>query len=320
MGLFKGGALRLTQSALYSLIFLCAAIILGIYSYFLSVLADRSAPISQTSKAVEGISGAAVIYLIFAVFLTCCLGGISILAFLAIALDLCFCGAMIAVAVMTRRGANSCKGFVHTPLGNGQSGSGTGGFGGGNNDNVTYSVNLHNACRLNTAVFALSIIAAFLFLITAAMQVLLVRSHKKEKRYGPSPSNNYTSGPAKKKGMFARGNKKTKVVHNDLNHDTELGATPVANDPASIAAAHQDCSHDYRPSHDTGYTGSTVGGNTHATYDKIDAHNGTSGTHAPHGNHGGYYTQPQGTGVNPYGYETAPPVQPKYTTGTATNY
>ena len=35
-------------------------------------------------KAVEGLSGAAVLYTIFAVVLTCCLGGISVFAFLAI--------------------------------------------------------------------------------------------------------------------------------------------------------------------------------------------------------------------------------------------
>ncbi|TKA83409.1 hypothetical protein B0A55_00349 [Friedmanniomyces simplex] len=293
MGLFKGGALRLSQTALYGLIFCCAGIILGIYSYFLSVLADRHQPISQQSKAVEGISGAAVVYLIFAVLLTCCFGGISILAFLAIALDICFCGAMIAIAVMTRHGASSCKGFVRTPLGNGQSGSGTGGFG------------------LNTAAFAVSLIAAFLFLCTAAMQILLVRNHKKEKRYGPSPSNGYTSGSGKKRGLFAR---KSKAAPADTTTDTELGTTTAATGAGALAANH----HDMRPSHETGYTGSTVAapGNVDP-YEKIDPQH--HGGHAPHGTHGGYYTQPQGTGVNPYGYENSA-TQPTYQTGTATNY
>lgn len=84
MGLFKGGFLRLLQSALYALIFCCAAIILGFYSYFLSVLADRNRHIPTWEKAVEGISGAAVLYLIFATILTCCLGGVTIFALLAI--------------------------------------------------------------------------------------------------------------------------------------------------------------------------------------------------------------------------------------------
>jgi hypothetical protein len=33
MGLIKGGFQRLLQTALYALLFLCSAIVLGIYSY-----------------------------------------------------------------------------------------------------------------------------------------------------------------------------------------------------------------------------------------------------------------------------------------------
>jgi hypothetical protein len=274
------------------------------------------AQIYKWEKAVEGLSGAAVLYLICAVLLTCCLGGISFFAFLAIVLDVLFAGAMIAIAVMTRQGANSCKGFVRTPLGNGQSGSGTGGFGnfgeGGNtqDNNVTYSVNLRTACKLNTAAFAVSIIAAFLFLITAAMQVALVRNHKKEKRYGPSPSNNYTSGSGKRRGFFGRKNKK----NHDLEKDAAIGAGGVG--AGTLAANHHN---DIRPSHDTGYTGSTVAAPGTSAYDKVEQPTTHHGNHAPHGTHGGYYTQPQGTGVNPYGYENTTTGN-HYTTGTATNY
>lgn len=42
MGFFKGGALRFVQTGLYFLIFCCAAVILGIYSYFLAVLSNRN--------------------------------------------------------------------------------------------------------------------------------------------------------------------------------------------------------------------------------------------------------------------------------------
>ena len=103
--------------------------------------------------------------MIFAVLLTCFLGGLSFFALLAIVLDVCFVGCMIAIAVLTRDGADSCTGFVNTPLGNGPSNSkdpgyGQGGFGFGSNRNLTYAPNLHLACRLNTAAFAVSIIAA----------------------------------------------------------------------------------------------------------------------------------------------------------------
>ena len=205
-------------------------------------------------------------YLIFAVILTCCLGGITVFALIAMILDVLFAAGMIAIAVMARHGAGSCKGNVKTPIGNGPSSSdngfGKGGFGSGSHGNATYSVHLGLACKLNTAAFAVSIIAALLFLCTAAMQVALVRHHKKEKRYGPSPSNNYTSGSG---GRWGFGKKK-----GNTTKDTEMGA-------GGLAAPQTD----NRISHETGYTGTTVGGTN--SYDKVDGHEG----HAPHGTHGG---------------------------------
>jgi hypothetical protein len=240
-----------------------------------------------------------VLYLICATLLTCCLGGISFFAFVAILLDICFCGAMIAIAVMTRHGANKCTGIVNTPLGIGSAGASTGGFGsvsGSSGDHIVYGVHLGTACRLNTAAFAVSIIAAFLFLCTAAMQVTLVRRYKKEKRFGPSPSNNYTSGYGKHRGLFTRKSK-------NPEKDAEVGAATGG----GLAAGPPDT----RPSHDTNYTGSTVAAGG-VPYDKVEGNTGPT-----HSTHGGYYTQPQGTGVNPYVYENT---QPTYTAGTATNY
>ncbi len=43
----RGGILRAAQSALYALIFCCAAVILGIYSYFLSVLTKHHLYVSH---------------------------------------------------------------------------------------------------------------------------------------------------------------------------------------------------------------------------------------------------------------------------------
>jgi len=72
---FGGAALKFGSTALYALEFGCAAVVLGIYSYFLAVEADRDARIPTWQKAVTGLSGAVVLYTIFAVLLTCCLGG-----------------------------------------------------------------------------------------------------------------------------------------------------------------------------------------------------------------------------------------------------
>jgi hypothetical protein len=167
MAKLAGAALKIFQTFLYALTFCCAAIILGFYSYFLAVLSDRNYYIPKWEKAVEGISGAACVYLIFAVVLTCCIGGISFFAFVAIVLDILFCAGFVALAVMTRDGTRSCTGNnVHTPIGNGPADSRNGwggngnGFGFNNNDNQTYAVHLGLACRYNKACFAVAIIGA----------------------------------------------------------------------------------------------------------------------------------------------------------------
>lgn len=158
---FGGAALKLIQTFLYAVEFFCAGIILGIYSYFLSVLADRDLPIYTWPKAVEGISGAAVLYTIFAVLLTCFLGGKAFFAFLGIVLDVLFTGAFVALAVLTRDGAHSCTGNVDTPLGSGASDSKQGfGSSNGQGNQATYSASLGTICRLNSACFAVSILGA----------------------------------------------------------------------------------------------------------------------------------------------------------------
>jgi hypothetical protein len=273
----------------------------GIYSYFLAVQADRNQGIPKWQKAVEGISGVAVLYTIAAVVLTCCLGGITFFAFTAILLDILFVGGFIAIAVLTRQGAYSCSGIVNTPLGIGNADANSEGFGNrglgfDQGENLTYSVSPRNACRMNKAVFAVSIIAAFLFLITALFQVFLVRKHKKEKRFGPGPSNNYTEG-APKRNFWNRKSKKT---------DRDAEKAVVA--PAAVGTLSTGHATDLRPSHDTAYTGSTVAA-PGDKYDKVDGANGYAAQphqgHAAHGSHGAYYGAPQGT-ANPYSMDTAP--------------
>ncbi|KAL9631452.1 MAG: hypothetical protein Q9164_005887 [Protoblastenia rupestris] len=111
-------------------------------------------------------------------------------------LDICFCGCMIAIAVLTRAGTRSCGSVNDSPIGPGN----------------------RTSCQLQKVVFAVAVIGAVLFLLSIIAQVALSRSHKREKRYGPSPANNYTSGsgPAKRK-PWQRKKKQT-------THDAELGA------------------------------------------------------------------------------------------------
>lgn len=111
--------IRFFNLAIRVLQFLDAAVILGIFSYFLAVQSQHNQPIPTWMKAVEGLSGAATLYGLLGSLFTCCVGGLAFFAFLAIVLDVCFIGAMIAIAVMTRDGTQSCSGNVNTPLGSG---------------------------------------------------------------------------------------------------------------------------------------------------------------------------------------------------------
>jgi hypothetical protein len=225
-----GGAfLRFGQTGLRLLEFASAAIILGIYSYFLAVLANKDIQIPAWEKAVEGIAGAGVLYTIFGVLFTLCLGGITFFALIAVFLDLCFVGGFAAIAYYTRHGANSCKGVVNTPLGVGLSSESAPGAG-----------HWGYVCSLNTACFAMAVLNIFLFLLTAIIQMLLARHHKKEKRFGPSPKNNYTKGTGRR--PFWKRNRK---VYSTRDAELATGTVPAAG---------------YRPSHETGMTGSTMHG------------------------------------------------------------
>ncbi|MCJ1258097.1 hypothetical protein MMC24_005927 [Lignoscripta atroalba] len=279
-----GGALLRTSSTLVrALQLLAAVLVLGITSYFLAVLTDRNLSIATWVKAVEGIAGAAVIYTAFAVILTCFLGGVAAFAYLAILLDILFVGAFVAVAILARGGARSCSGNVSTPLGTGNADTGESGFGGnfgfGSGNNTTYAPNLGQACKLEKAVFAAAIAAAILFLISAVLQFLLHKHHQKEKKYGPGPSNNYTSGTGKKPPFWKR-NKKT-------THDTELGTVaPVVLAEEKHRNKHHSANSALRPSHDTAMTGSTaaVPDNTYGGHNTKYAHDPTPHVHtaAPH--------------------------------------
>ena len=157
---FGGAALKTVALIIYGLAFCCSALILGVYSYFLSVLADRDLVIETWTKAVTGMSGAAVLYTAFAVLLTCCLGGKSFFAFLAIILNVLFTGAFVAIAVLTRDGVQSCTGVVDTPIGTGPSNAKEGFGNDGERNQITYAVSLGTACRLNSASFAVAIAGA----------------------------------------------------------------------------------------------------------------------------------------------------------------
>jgi len=109
------------------------------------------------------------------------------------------------------------------------------------------------------------------------------KHHKKEKRYGPSPDNDYTSGSGNR--FWKRKSKAPRTTNDAYAKDTELGTTGGLA-PAAV---------DVRPSHDTAYTGSTVGAGNNAYVGNKYEPPVTSG----------YHTAPVGSGVNPYGYDNS---------------
>lgn len=144
---FGGVILRFFNLAIRILQFLDSAVILGIFSYFLAALTHDDANIPQWMRAVEGLSGAATLYGILGTIFTCCLGGVAFFAFIAIVLDVCFVAAMIAIAVLTRNGTQTCQGKVNTPLGTGAS-----------DDEARFGASYGIACELEKVAFAVSII------------------------------------------------------------------------------------------------------------------------------------------------------------------
>ncbi|PFH59317.1 hypothetical protein XA68_12518 [Ophiocordyceps unilateralis] len=191
MGAKTGVALKSLQWLLRALQFLCAAFILAVFSFFLYTLRTNDLPISDTVRAVEGISGAAALYTIFAMLFVCCVGGHIMAAATASALDVCFIGAFIFVAFVNRGGLGSCTGFEDTVVGQALAA-----------DDARSMPGPKTACMLTTGCFAVAIAIIVLFVCTALMEVALSRHHRKANRFGPSPANNYTSGYGSKAGAL----------------------------------------------------------------------------------------------------------------------
>ena len=152
-----GLALKGLQWFLRAIEFCCAALILGVFSYFLAALHNHSLNIDNYTRSIEGISGAAVLYTLIGLLLLCFVAGLTFFSVIAILLDLVFVGAFIYVAYETRNGDRSCSGTVTTVFGTGNA----------NGDNTVPSGNggstalpsFKQACQLETACFSVAIVA-----------------------------------------------------------------------------------------------------------------------------------------------------------------
>jgi hypothetical protein len=158
-----GLALKDLQWFLRAIEFCCAALILGIFSYFLAALHNHGLNIDNYTQSIEGISGAAVLYTLIGLLLLCFVAGLTFFSLFVTLLDLAFVGAFIYVAYETRSGARSCTGIVDTIFG-------TGGANADNtvpapNGGVTALPSFKQACQLETACFSVSIVAMYVFIL-----------------------------------------------------------------------------------------------------------------------------------------------------------
>lgn len=93
-----------------------------------------------------------------------------------------------------------------------------------------------------------------LFLLTALVQFFISAHHQKEKKYGPGPSNGYTSGSGKRTWW----QKKDRTVEERFPKDAEAAIVT-----APVVAYEAPRTNIVRPSHDTTYTEATAVGHNH---------------------------------------------------------
>ena len=125
------------------------------------------------------------------------------------------------------------------------------------------------------------------------MQVFLSRAQKREKRYGPSPSNNYTSGYGKQR-FWQRKNNKNK---NNGMRDAELGAVG-AGAIAEEKHHHHDRNSMLRPSGDTAVADGYGGPNYKYAEPAIPAvHNNDAYTRSSTGYGSTTNYEPQSSGI-----------------------
>ncbi|KAK6358773.1 hypothetical protein TWF730_008092 [Orbilia blumenaviensis] len=188
----------------------------GCITYFIVGLSNRNL-INGRALAVEIISAAGLVWSVFALVFSICLLQKSFFQFFTVFGDVLFIGGFIAVAVLLRNawdGDCSANNIIIPWLERG-------------------GHNLTANCRIIKGIFIVAIILCVLFFLTTLTSILAHRSSKKDRAYGPSPANNYTSGRGKR----------------NKNRDLE---TATVGGPALVPPAV-----DNRISHESKYTDTT---------------------------------------------------------------
>lgn len=227
-----GLCLKLLQWFNRGVQFCCAGLILALNSYFMAAMSNHSITIPTNLRAVEGISGAAVLYTAVGLLLLCCLAGFTLTSFIAMVLDAAFLGAFIYIATVYKDGASSCSGSnVRTVFGTGDANADIQ----SSDDGGVPLAKYMTICRMQSAILAVSIVAIVFFIISALTELALGRHRKKEQRFGPSPANNYTSGyGSKRRGLFGlRRNKRA-----DADGLGDPNALPMHTSPDQVRTSY----------------------------------------------------------------------------------
>lgn len=228
-----GLCLKLLQWFNRGVQFCCAGLILALNSYFMAAMSNHKITIPTNLRAVEGISGAAVLYTAVGLLLLCCLAGFTLTSFIAIVLDVAFLGAFIYIATVYKDGASSCSGSdVRTVFGTGDANADIQ----SPNDGGVPLAKYMTICRMQSAILAVAIVAIVFFIISALTELALGRHRKKEQRFGPSPANNYTSGYGSrpKRGLFGlRRNKRA-----DTDNLADPNALPMHTSPDQVRTSY----------------------------------------------------------------------------------
>ncbi|KAG5948904.1 hypothetical protein E4U60_000382 [Claviceps pazoutovae] len=177
-------ALKNLLCTIRSLQLLCATLVLAIFSYLLVALHEYGLQIDVDLRAVESISGAAVLYTLINMLCQCCLAsGLGCMSPLAVVLDVGFMADFIFVAVVNKNGAGACRGYTDSPFGRGQGQLGDE-TSWPNMDGLISHIRPHAAC-----LFVLSLLAEIVLVWHRRRQMqtqvmnLALKSRNKKTRY-----------------------------------------------------------------------------------------------------------------------------------------
>jgi len=172
--------LRVVSLPLRLLTALASLYILAISAYHVERVHRFDLTLSGRGYAIIVISGVGILYSSFTLF-----SGFlpHFLFILFIPLEIILCGGFIAVSVLLRSAAEANCSNPGSSLRRLWSTSGT-----------IYQGNVRPQCEVDKGAFAVAIANAVLYLLLAITSYAIFRHHRRNRAFGPGPSNNYGTG------------------------------------------------------------------------------------------------------------------------------